>query len=147
MDKQKYVFCGECNAYGVFLMMAKSAYRYAANNFKNVEIGVHVQSATEEVKIVHSSINCMVVGRDCFICPTCQDWFEMGGEDAYKHVATKHIDLDYPDPPVTWHCHQDCWHEATYGREEDPQYDHPGETPDLWDTHPEQMRLRQEVKE
>ena len=132
MSKQKYVFCHECNALSVFVHQSKSARRYVENRL-GTPLAVAVQSKLEEVLIIHAKANCLVAQRDSFCCPTCQDWFEKGGEEEYEHKGVLH-------------CHQDCWHEANYGREEDPQYDHSGETPDLWDTHPEQMRLRQEMR-
>ena len=103
MNKQKYVFCGECNAYGVFLALAKSAYRYAKNNFDNVETGIHVQSATEEVKIVHSSKQCKVVIHESFCCLGCGGWQEN------KHEST------YDDNGQLF-CHEDCWHETNEWR-------------------------------
>ena len=128
MNNQKYVFCGNCNAYGVFLMMAKSAYRYAKNNFENVDIGIHVQSATEEVKIVHSSKQCKLVIHDSFCCSGCGFWQENSHPSNYKHDGVVY-------------CHEDCWHELSCGQEDRDDF---MALFILWDTHPEEMRLRQE---
>ena len=144
--KQKYVFCGECQAALIFLW-GDTVYRYVrmadGKDYKREIIpetgGIRVQSITEDHQVIHADPQCKLL-KNAFQCAGCADRFEKGGEDEYSH-----IDPNWPDVPPSQYCHQDCWHEATYGRDEDPQYDHPGETPDLWDTHPEQMRLRQEV--